>query len=167
MTRKQTVGHMMRKRICHICNGKKQVEGALCRACKGTGKLDSHPWSKCRLDSFRDQAFQYVLEDLTAHPPKYDHRSEIGRWMNAIYFEFAELLKTGKVTGKRFYCTEEQTREYVAALGPSPLALAMGKIFNEFAGTTTPMGKTLEAVFPHQTSKAIAAKKKRKRGKDT
>lgn len=153
---------MMRKRICHIY-GRKLVEGVSCRACEGTGKLDAHPWSKCRLDAFRGQAFQSVLEELTARPPKYDYRSEIGRWMNAIYFEFAELLKTGKVTGKRFYHTEEQTREYIASLGPSPLAMAMGKIFNEFAGTETPMGKTLEAVFPHQNKKALAAKKKRRK----
>lgn len=116
-------------RICHICCGKKHIEGQSCRACEGTGKLDAHPWSKCRLDAFRTEAIHLVLEDLMERPPKFDHRSEIGRWANAFCFEFAELLKTGQVTGKRFYRTEEQTREYIAALGLSPVRRVMGKIF--------------------------------------
>lgn len=90
--------------------------------------MPNHYWSKRQLELYRNKAFKRMLEELTKRPPKYDHRSEIGRWMNAIMFEFAELLKTGQVTGKRFYKTEEQTREYIESLGPSPLKRAMKKM---------------------------------------
>lgn len=116
-------------RVCHICGGKKEVEGQPCRPCEATGYLPAHNWSNRRLELFRSLAFKLMLEELTERPPKYDYSSEIGRWLNAIMFEFADLLKTGKVTGKRFYLTEEQTREYIASLGPSPLKMAMQKMF--------------------------------------
>jgi len=100
---------------------------------------------------FRKRATAYVLEEF--QHLRHDYRSEIGRWMNALKLECTKKIEAGEIDGEKFYLDEKASEKYLASFGPSPLMLAMAAIFGDHAGKKTPMGKVLDATYPHQVKR--------------